>query len=353
MAGLIHKQDRTLAFAETALEQIRALGNSGVPRNFEIWYVYASGQNAQLNAVINETLARNGLLTDVDLERIYDKHLAETRTADKIEQVGTRVVGEIDDVVTILTDALGMTASFGESLAGTTSTLSAARDRDQIKAVVETLVTSVRGIERTNKALEERLRTSRAEITALQQNLEMIRAENLTDQLTGLGNRKCFDRTIASTVRHGLDNGEALSLLMIDIDHFKLFNDKHGHLTGDQVMRLVGALLKQSVSDQDAATRFGGEEFAIILPNTPIERALKLAEQIRCGVMARELKKKSTGDILGRITVSIGVAVLHADDDVDSLIDRADQCLYAAKHAGRNRVVSEMTDIAKPQSKVA
>ena len=130
-------------------------------------------------------------------------------------------------------------------------------------------------------------------------------------------------------------------LLMFDIDHFKQFNDNYGHLTGDQVLRLVGMSLKQNVKGQDITARYGGEEFALVLPDTALRPALTVADQIRRAVMSKELKKKSTGEVLGRVTISVGVAMLHPSDDAHSLIERADGCLYAAKRNGRNRVICE------------
>jgi diguanylate cyclase len=148
---------------------------------------------------------------------------------------------------------------------------------------------------------------------------------------------------------------EPLSLLMLDIDHFKSFNDNYGHLTGDQVRRLVAMSLKQTIKGQDVAARYGGEEFAVVLPATALRQALTVADHIRRAVMSKELKKKSTGEILGRVTISIGVSVLQSGDSPDTLIERADACLYAAKRNGRNRVICE-TDpeyAAEAPSKVA
>ncbi len=203
------------------------------------------------------------------------------------------------------------------------------------------LVKSTRDMRETNKALEERLTLSKTEISNLQQSLEAIRAESLTDPLTGLGNRKYFDRSIDMAVQNALATGEPLSLLMFDIDHFKSFNDSYGHLTGDQVLRLVGMSLKQTIKGQDITARYGGEEFAVVLPNTALRQALTVADHIRRAVMSKELKKKSTGEILGRVTISVGVSMLKPGDDTDSLIERADACLYAAKRNGRNRVICE------------
>ncbi len=341
MAGFKDDNERSLSFAETALSQIRSLKQAAIPRNYEIWYVYAAGYNVALNKVINETLARNGHLSEADFDQIHGTYLSHARATDRIDEVGARVIGEIGDVMAMISEALGVSASFGDSLRGATTNLAGVQDHDQIRSVVEMLVQSTQVMQSNNKVLEERLTHSRQEISSLQENLEAIRAESLTDPLTGLSNRKFFDRAIEAAITVARESDEPLSLLMLDIDHFKSFNDNYGHLTGDQVLRLVGISLKQSIKGADMTARYGGEEFVVVMPNTAMYQALTVADNIRRAVMSRELKKKSTGEILGRITVSVGVAMLVDGDNMFSLIERADGCLYAAKRAGRNRVICE------------
>lgn len=330
-----------MAFAEVALGQIKSLRQTAVPRNYEIWYVYATGYNPALNKIINETLARSGKISETDLEQIYDTYLSQLRASDQIDKVGSRVVTEIDDVVKLISEALHSTSAFGSRLAGASERLALANDPAAIRSVVETLIQSTREMQEQNISLETRLATSKVEINNLQQSLEAIRAESLTDPLTSLGNRKYFDRALVEAVRRSRDKGEPLSLIMFDIDHFKSFNDNYGHLTGDQVLRLVAMSLKQNVKGQDITARYGGEEFAVVLPATGLRQALTVADHIRRAVMSKELKKRSTGEILGRVTISAGVSMLSAKDEADSLIERADACLYAAKRSGRNRVICE------------
>jgi len=134
---LLDEHERTMAFAEVALGQIKSLRQTAVPRNYEIWYVYATGYNAPLNKIINETLARNGRLTEADLEQIYETYLSHVKTSDRIDKVGARVIGEIDDVMALINEALDMSASYDASLGGASQKLAAAEDRDQVKAVVD------------------------------------------------------------------------------------------------------------------------------------------------------------------------------------------------------------------------
>src|SRR3981081_2240968 len=208
---LLDEHERTLAFAEVALGQIKSLRQTAVPRNYEIWYVYATGYNAPLNKIINETLARNGRLTEADLEQIYDTYLSQIKTTDRIDKVGSRVINKIDDVMSLITDALGMSASYDDSLSGATQKLSVAQNRDQVKAVVEQLVVSTREMRDTNKALEDRLSLSKQEISNLQQSLEAIRAESLTDPLTSLGNSNYFASASAAAVHSAAASCDAVT----------------------------------------------------------------------------------------------------------------------------------------------
>jgi diguanylate cyclase len=128
---------------------------------------------------------------------------------------------------------------------------------------------------------------------------------------------------------------------MTDIDRFKNFNDSYGHLTGDQVLRLVATSVKNNVKGQDTAARYSGEEFTIILPNTVVHSTITIADHIRRAVMTKELMKRSAGEGLGRVTISIEVATLRKNDNPQTLIERTDSYLYAAKRPGRNRVMCE------------
>ena len=343
-----NEHERTLAFAEIALQQIRALRLSASPRNFEVWYQYATGYNPDLNRSINDTLAQQGTLEESDIERIYEAHLSPGRVTDRLDSVGSRMAAEITQVLATISAAAGSATSYSASLAdaseelqGASSNLHGGGDGIALRAVIERLIAGAKEMETSNRKLEARLSASREEIEQLQQNLEIVRTESLTDPLTTLANRKFFDAELDRTVAEAKTGYEPLALLMCDVDHFKAFNDRFGHLTGDQVLRLVAVSVKQIVRGEDIVARYGGEEFAIALPKTALRSAISVADQIRRAVMNKELMKRSSGERLGRVTISIGVALLRPTDTPQSLLDRADKCLYAAKHNGRNQVVAE------------
>jgi diguanylate cyclase len=348
------EHERTMAFAQIALGQIRALRQSASPRHFEIWYTYATGYNPSLNQMINEALARSGTLSDADIDQIYETYISTNRFTDRIDRVGAKVADEIEQVTAMIGAAAGNASNYSESLADVTQKLGLAADKPAVRAIVESLVSATKEMEQSNQALEARLLASMQEINELQENLEAARNASLTDPLTALANRKHFDEALAKAIADVRGTGEALALIMTDVDHFKRFNDSFGHLIGDQVLRLVASAVRQNVNGHDIVARYGGEEFAIVLPHTALLSAVTIADQVRRSVMGKDLIRRSTGEHLGQVTISVGVAALHPSDTAQMLIERADSCLYAAKRAGRNRVISEAdAQIAPMTPKVA
>lgn len=333
--------ERSFAAGNIAFEKMRLLRHAPTPQNYQIWYTYAGATNEALNHAINALIANRGTVSQDDLDELFDKYLSPTRLTDRIDCFGSRVMGEIDQIMAFIDNTLDMTSRHTENLAAMTSKIDGNGDLNALRDVIGRLVQTAKDIERSNQTFEAHLRESKQEINQLQKHLDAVRAEILTDPLTTLSNRKHFDQTIARTVSDASATRAPLALIMADIDHFKKLNDTYGHLTGDQVLRLVALSLKNNVKHPDVASRYGGEEFAVILQNTALRQATAVAEHIRRSVMGRELMRRSTGENLGHVTISVGVAALRPGDTAQSLIERADNCLYAAKHNGRNRVVCE------------
>lgn len=200
----------------------------------------------------------------------------------------------------------------------------------------------LRQVERYNRVLREQDRTTDYLIQA-QKELQLKGMElerlSLTDALTGLHNRRQFDLALESESRRAGRYHHPLTLLMIDIDHFKPVNDEYGHPVGDVVLRELAQIFISALRETDCICRYGGEEFAIILPETDSATAQPIAERIRQSVEANDFKVLGSSPI--GITISVGCASIHRQViNPQRLLDRADKCLYAAKNEGRNRVVS-------------
>ncbi|OKL42948.1 GGDEF domain-containing protein [Pseudovibrio exalbescens] len=335
---------RTIAYGETALDFIKTNSLPAYPRNYELWYSYASGFNQSLNRAINKIIEKNGGISADETQKIYNRFLSPNRLGERIDEVGEQISAEVKALLSSID--LGKSASdqFGGELHQALEVLKNVETRDELEALVIRLIRATTQTAEVNQDLKNQLIGARKQIGTLRDSLEAIRYESLTDELTTLNNRKHFDQSLEKQLQEAASTGRPLALLLTDIDHFKQFNDNYGHQTGDQVLRLVALSVKQNINNHDIACRYGGEEFGIIMPHSTLPKAKEVAERIRRTVTSKELVKRSTGENLGRITISIGVAVSHPDDTIHSIVSRADEALYTAKNAGRNLVRAE-TDI--------
>lgn len=186
--------------------------------------------------------------------------------------------------------------------------------------------------------LAARLRANNATVSRNVQKRRQYERAAMFDGLTGIHNRRWLDDTLHRMVRRHQGGGSPLSISLIDIDHFKRFNDVHGHAAGDHVLTVVASTLSTKVRPTDLVARFGGEEFVLIFPDTDVERAAKVADRVRVAVEAQSFVMPD-GTELPRVTISMGVTQLAQGQSVPDLLKVADRALYAAKAAGRNRVV--------------
>lgn len=334
-------QEHEQALAKTAFALMNECGVPPTPENFELFYVYASGANSGLTRTISDHLAQHKPFTPDLLEDLRNRCLVRERHAKAMEDVGSGIAEMLDMVLQKLETAGKDATEYGRTLSAASGAFAGDHSPATLRKMVDRLVGETRAMEKRTKSLETELQQSSQQVNDLKAQLDDVRKESRLDPLTGVANRKAFDSELAAAIADAAETGSAVSLLMCDIDHFKRFNDTWGHQTGDQVLRLVANCLSENVKGRDTAARYGGEEFAVILRQTALRDAVGLADQIRRTVQAKKLVKKSTGDILGTITISIGAAQLSTSDDGEMLVKRADTCLYQAKKTGRNRVVGE------------
>ena len=175
------------------------------------------------------------------------------------------------------------------------------------------------------------------DITARKQAEDVLRQESLRDPLTGLFNRRYMEESLSRELRRAERKGTAVGMIMIDIDHFKNFNDNFGHAAGDYLLRELGIFLNSLIRGEDIASRYGGEEFIIILPEASLEETRQRAEHIREDV--KRLNLSDHFQVKGNMTVSVGVAVFPDNGtSSETILKAVDQALYKAKGAGRDRV---------------
>ncbi|HLC08114.1 MAG TPA: GGDEF domain-containing protein [Methyloceanibacter sp.] len=278
---------------------------------------------------------------DTELQGLLNTHLPPNRLNEKVDAVSAEISAELGEIVHNIDDALHSTGNFGLSLEALMPFLGGALSPRDLKMVVEALADATKHVAEHSRALERRITASKAVIQDLHQELEAVRAESLTDEMTGLANRRRFGQVLKMEVFEARETGDPLCLALVDVDNFKRLNDSFGHQAGDRALRVVAQMFQHSIKAGAHACRYGGEEFVLVLPRTELAAAVDLANTIRGAVKARELVKQSRGQSLGHVTLSIGVAAYRPGEPVDDFVHRADAYLYAAKEHGRDRVEAE------------
>jgi len=326
-----------------AIAVMREVGAPLIPRNYELFYAHVAGGNEALNDAVHLMLSERGGFSQSAADEMYETCLDREDQGQRITECGNKLGNEADEIVRLIQEAIDTSNAFGATIEQVGRKLDDVSDPAHFKAVLKAVIEATRILGQNCFETKGRLEESRSQVQELQSSLISVRRDSLTDSLTGVANRKGFDLALDTIISEAKSSRMPLCLLMIDVDHFKKFNDTFGHPAGDQTLRLVASLIKTCVRDQDFIARYGGEEFAVILPQSTPEVGYGIAERIRKSIKGRKLVRRETGESLGSITLCVGISSLAPDDSVQSLIERADERLYLAKRVGRNRVESDFS----------
>lgn len=303
------------------------------PLHYELAYGYVTQSDRKLADAVDRAIARMGRLTPEAAELI----LGEMRT----EMSAEALAGLIDKAQNGLTSIAGLAKqsgadakAYGQALETKVADLQSQSPEEVVAALVQ--LTGAM-IEKT-RAAETQLRDAGKQMNQLRGSLAEARRIAESDALTGLANRRAFEGKLRRAVSVARETGRPLALAFCDIDHFKAINDTHGHDVGDRILKFVAQRLSSVSGNNCFVARHGGEEFVMLFEGSTSREAARIVDEVRADLEERRLVAKQSGEPIGRVSFSAGIATLAEDDNGRKMLRAADQALYAAKAAGRNRV---------------
>lgn len=306
------------------------------PANFDLCHRYLSGRDGELKSMVDRAIAKDGMLSDAVAQAISTK-LDSGLSTDELSRIAIDAQTYLEQMSAILARSGDDARDYGQALE--TEAAGLAGSNSPVVSI-ETLVTLTRSMIDKAQAAEEDLRRTEMQMSAMRKDLATAQHKANSDPLTGLPNRRALDQHLRAAFDHARRHSSPLALAICDIDHFKLFNDTHGHQIGDEVIKFVGSSLGRPAGSDIFAARYGGEEFVLVFERSAAADALPILDKIRATIAARELKVTNTGQSLGKLSFSGGIALLNLQDSPGSLLKRADAALYRAKQEGRNRINS-------------
>ncbi|MEH3107959.1 MAG: GGDEF domain-containing protein [Sphingomonas fennica] len=314
-------------------EFLFAHGLDPSPAHFALGHRYCTGEDPTFNRLIDDTISLLGGLSPVAAAAIVAERSVEL-SAVGLARIVTEAQERLDKLSELIAGTGDEVEAYGVALEERAAKLARGDDPRPVVAALIDITASM--INRTRE-IEQLLRRTGDDMRGMRASLADAQATAHRDALTGLPNRRALDVRLAAAIDNARRTRGLLSVAICDIDHFKAFNDSFGHQIGDEVIKFVAASFSRD-QNRVFAARYGGEEFVILFEGIGIDEATDQVEHIRASLHARELKVTTTGQSLGRLSFSAGVAAFSPGDGPYAMLKRADTALYAAKAAGRNRV---------------
>lgn len=322
--------------AQSVVSLLASREIAATPSNYSLFFRYMQGTEQDLIASI-DTYMQSGIAFDTEILSELKAEFPDPEITKEVAKKQSGVSKVLSEMFLKISDFSGESNKLSESIKKNASHLTESSSVEDIAAVVTSILEDAEQFEEYNNTFQSEIDEITKELSNLKKEYAEMKSVSLTDELTQVANRRSLDEKLKESLE--LCNSAVLSTLsicMIDIDHFKKFNDNFGHLTGDKVLKYVAQRLKQMIRENDFVSRFGGEEFLLVLPNRELSEATELATEINNYFSSTNLTGSKQN--LGKITVSIGVAQYTENESSKAFIERADKALYVAKESGRNQV---------------
>ena len=306
------------------------------PINYAIWYEYVAGTNDNLIKEIDSLISKESSFDSDITIALYKKYVCNA-SVESFEDINSKLQQLIMQTANSVKNSSLKASEASDKFVQSSEALAVVNNESDLSSILSEVILETKQLAEVSKALKLQLDDTNKEMEQLRTELTHVREVAKTDALTGLLNRRAFDKELSDLFEQ---SHQQICLAILDLDHFKRINDNFGHPIGDKVLKYFASILLEHCAKHHFVARYGGEEMAIIMPNTLLVDALALTEKIRKLLESSNLKRKDNTESIGRVTVSIGVAELSINDTPDSFIDRADKALYQAKESGRNKVIT-------------
>ena len=329
------------AIHDLAHETLNWLKNQQVdalPSHYSVGFEHLRGQNSAISQQLSSSIKSGDALAE-ELNQLYQDHFG-SQPDERLEEFRNGLQQILQQAMQITLRPQAEAHHYQQVLEGSRQTLeSNGDDLNAVLMVVADLVKETQRMDDSICAMESELRQTSDEVSLLKEQYDEVRNEVFTDPLTGVLNRRGLDNAMRRHIIKS-ERQSNLALLMIDLDNFKPFNDTHGHLVGDQVLCFAAKILRNVTRGSDIIARYGGDEFAILLPDTDLEAAKQVANNVLDAFNKNKIKRRSSGEVLGTLSASIGIAEMDENETLEDLIERADRGLFASKRNGRNQVTA-------------
>lgn len=317
-----------------AVQEMVDKGMPPTPMNYALWYTYVSTRMPTLNQELDQIIGIFNTCPPDKAQKLFKLYiLGQKEESETVEQLKELT----NSLFQVLTSSSSHLDDYGAALDENRDKLESTTDISELKDVIAKLSDATKTVSDANNAVSQQLKNAEQEAESLRKELAESQERIFIDNLTQLYNRAAFNKQLDQLLSVPKLAAQTC-LIVVDIDHFKKFNDTYGHLVGDLVLKSTAGVLMKHSPENAIATRFGGEEFIVILNNSSVQQAMEVAEKLRMKIERLRVKLKDSDKPLDRISASFGVAQYIAKESREDLIGRADKALYAAKEGGRNQV---------------